>query len=203
MVYRDRLTAVAIWSPTAGVATPAGAGWLDAVPEADVRLQPRPAQVQVAVTQADVLGDGTVFRDLKRRRLRFVEDPDLAGEHFDFAGRELRVHGLLGPALYDARHADHELRSQLLRDGHERVVLAHDDLRHAAAIADVDEGHATQIADPVHPSEQHHVCSYILGAQRAAGVGSSQITEQFSHRVQRSPFKVHSGSGFCVPGSTF
>ena len=37
---------------------------------------------------------------------------------------------------------------------HQRVVVADDDLRETGAVANVDEGHAAEIADAVHPAEQ-------------------------------------------------
>ena len=79
-------------------------------------------------------------------------------------------------------HADHELRAQALGLGHQRlVVLVEDHLRDAGAIADVDEQQAAQVADAVHPSEQHDVGADVVGAQRAAGMGAGQIAELLSH----------------------
>src|SRR4029077_19216520 len=107
----------------------------------------------VAVAQADVLRHRAVFGDLKRRRLRFVEQPDLARQDLDLTGRQLRVHGVRGPALHHARDADDVFRAQALRDRHERLVLTYHDLRDAGAIADVDEGDAAQIPDTVDPAK--------------------------------------------------
>ena len=146
-----------------------------AVPEADVVLQPRPPEVEVAVPQAHILGDRRVLGDLKRRRLRFVEHADLAREHFDLAGRQLRVDGLVGPALHDAAHADDVFGPEALGHGHQRVVVTNHELRDARAIADVDEGHPAEIADAVDPAEQHHVRADVVGAERAAGVCASEV----------------------------
>ena len=81
------------------------------VAETDVVLEPRPPQVQVPVAEPDVLRDGAVLGDLERRRLRLVQDANLAREHLDLAGRQLRVHGLFRPPLHHTGHADHELGS--------------------------------------------------------------------------------------------
>ena len=144
------------------------------MPQPDVVLQPRPAQIEVAVPQADVFRHRAVFRDLKRRRLRLVEQHDLARQDLDLAGRQLRVHGVFRAALHHALDADDEFRAQALGDRHQRVVLADDDLRHTRAIANVDEGDAAQVADAVHPSQHHRLRPDILGAEGAARVRSSE-----------------------------
>ena len=43
---------------------------------------------------------------------------------------------------------------------------------------------AAEIADAVHPAEQHDVLADVVGAQRAAGVGSSQVAKRFSHVIR-------------------
>ena len=45
---------------------------------------------------------------------------------------------------------------------------------YTGAIADVDEGDAAEVADAMHPSQQHHVRADIVAAERAAGVRASQ-----------------------------
>ena len=130
---------------------------------------------------------------------------DLARQDLDLAGRELRVDGLGRAALHHARDADDELGAQPLGDGHQRVVFADDDLRDAGAIADVDEDHAAEVADAVHPAEQR---------RRSAPTSSGRSAPQVWVRV-RSPScsairKRVLGSGFQVQvvrfevlGSTF
>ena len=144
--------------------------------KADVVLQARPPQIEVAVLEPHVLRHRVVFRDLKWRRLRFVQHANLAREHFHFAGGELRIDRVFRSPLHRARHPDDELGAQPLRHGHQRVVLADDDLRDARAVADVDEGDAAQIANAVHPSEEHDVGADVARAQRTTCVSSSQTT---------------------------
>ncbi len=153
----------------------------DPVPQADVVLQTRPAQIEITVSEPRFLRDRGLLRDLKRRRLRLVEDPDLAREDFDVAGRQLRIDRVFGAPLDDAADADDELGPQFLRGRHQRFVLADDDLGHAGAIADVDERDAAEIADAVHPSEQHCFGPDVFRAQGSAGVRSRQISKRFSH----------------------
>jgi hypothetical protein len=65
------------------------------------------------------------------------------------------------------------------------VVLADDDLRHAAAIADIDESDAAEIADAVHPAEEHCLRPDIRGAKGAARMGPAEIAERFRHQKKR------------------
>ena len=44
------------------------------------------------------------------------------------------------------------------------VVVAGDDLRHAVAIADVDEDERPEIADAVHPPEEDDLLADVVGA---------------------------------------
>jgi hypothetical protein len=145
------------------------------VPQPEIVLQPRPAQIEIAVAQADVFGDGPVLGNLERRCLGLVEQHDLPRQDLDLAGRELRVDRVFGAALHQAGDADDKLRAQALGDRHQCLVLADDDLRDAGAIANVEKGDAAQIADPVHPSQHHRFRADILGAQGAARVRPSEI----------------------------
>ena len=145
------------------------------MPQADVVLHPRAPEVEVAVAQADLFGHRCLVRDRKRRRLRFSQNPDLACEHFHFAGRELRVDRVLRSPLHDAADPDDELRPQALGRRHQGLVVAHDDLRQPGAVADIDECHTAEIADAVNPSKQHRLRANIVRAQGAAGMGSSEI----------------------------
>ncbi len=54
-------------------------------------------------------------------------------------------------------------------------------LRHPGAVADVNENQVAEVAPAVHPSHEHGARSGIAGAQRAAGVSSSKISEEVEH----------------------
>ena len=68
--------------------------------------------------------------------------------------------------------------AQPLGVGQQRVVLAHDDLRHAVAIADVDEDARAEIADAMHPAEQHDILADVLRRQLAGGVRASEFSKR-------------------------
>ena len=148
----------------------------------DVVLQPRTAQVEIAILQPHVFRHRRVVGDRKRRRLRLVEQRQLRDDHLDFAGRQLRIHRLGRSAAHRAADADDELGSQALGLGHQRlVVLVEDDLRDAGAVADVDEQQPAEVAHAMHPAEQHDVRADVVGPQRAAGVRACQVAELLSH----------------------
>jgi hypothetical protein len=86
----------------------------DLVPEADVPLQLRPAQVEIAVLQADLFRNVHLFGNRERRRLRLVENPDIARAHFDFTSRHVGVGRFRRAALDLADHRDHVLGPQAL-----------------------------------------------------------------------------------------
>ena len=52
---------------------------------------------------------------------------------------------------------NHVLRAQPLRQADERLVVAHDDLRDAVAIANIDEDERAEVANAMHPAEQDDV----------------------------------------------
>jgi hypothetical protein len=144
------------------------------VPQAHIRLQPRAAQVEIAIFQTDFFRHRRVVGDLERRRLGFVENPDVARQQLDFAGGQLRVDRVPGAALDDAGHADDVFRPQLLGHAHQRVVFADDDLRETSPVADVDERDAAEIADAVDPAEKNRFDAHVPDVQGAAGMGASQ-----------------------------
>ena len=101
-------------------------------------------------------------------------DPSL---DLDLACVQLRVHGVRAAAIDGADDADHHLGAELLGLLHERLVVADDDLRDAVAVADVDEQDGAHVADAVDPSEQDGRLADRGGPQRAAGVGTTKVSE--------------------------
>ena len=59
-----------------------------------------------------------------------------------------------------------------------RGVLAfiEDELRHSAAVADIDKDHVAQIAAAVDPAQQHNLRPRVLRAQLSAHVRATKIT---------------------------
>ena len=117
-----------------------------AVAQADVVLQARPPQIEIAVAQPHVLGHRRVLGDLERRRLRFVEHADLAREHLDLAGRELRIDRVFRSALDRSGDADDELGAQPLGAAISASFSRTTTCDTPGAVADIDEGDAAEIA---------------------------------------------------------
>ena len=132
------------------------------------------AQIEIAPLHAGgLVGFDAVF-DGERGRHARVEHVDGAGEHFDFAGSHVGVHGL-GPAVaHRARDLEHVFAAQVL--GFRKIIGAHaigvdDHLRVARTIAQVDEDQPAVVAVVPRPAGQHDLAAHILSSQLAARCG--------------------------------
>ena len=146
----------------------------DAVPQPDVVLQLRAAQIQVAILQACLFRHVLILGNRERRRFRFVQDAHFLRADLDFPGRQVLVHGLGRPALDLADHGDDEFRADALDALEQRLVAFDDHLRQAVTIADVEEQQRAQVADAMHPAEQHRILSHVTGTKRSARMGSGE-----------------------------
>ena len=146
----------------------------DAVPQREVVLHPRPPQIEIAILQARVFGDRRLVGDGKGRGLRVVQHTDIGRANLDRAGADFRVHGLWRARLDVAEDRDHVLRPEPSGARDERLVVADDHLRHAVAIANVDEQERAEIAKTVHPAEQHGVLADVGSREGTAGVRSRE-----------------------------
>ena len=142
-------------------------------------MHARAAQIQIAVAEPRLFSDGPFVSELERRPPGLVEHPDAARQDFDLAGLELWIDGVGRPRLDETRHRDDIFGLELLRLVEQRPAVTHDHLREAAAVAHVEEEERPEIADPVHPSEQHHLSPIVGGAKLAAGMRPFQLTELF------------------------
>ena len=138
----------------------------------EVALQGRAAQVEVAVLHPQVIAAVRHLFDGEGRGLRLVEDGDLLGRHLDVARGHLGV--LRRTFDYPARDLDDELAAQSGRSlaGRSRRVLLDDNLGDAVAVAQVDEGHRTEISHFLHPPCQGDALVDVSGSQTAARMGS-------------------------------
>ena len=139
------------------------------------RLHRRPAQVQVAVLQAQRLVQaGLLLVDVERRHLAGVEDGEPIHRHLDRPGRQLRVGGALRPLPHHALDLHHPFAARRLGRGVGlgRVLLVGDHLGQAVAVAQVEEGEMPVVAPPMDPARQRHALPDMLGTQLAAGVAS-------------------------------
>jgi hypothetical protein len=120
-------------------------------------------QVEEAVLEPRLLGDlgARVHREWQRVGLR--QDDGALDQDFDLAGRHLRVDRLGFARDHRAFHLDHPLRTHRIEGGERRgrLVRLRHDLRHAAAIAQVEKEHAAVVAPALHPGLQENLRSDI------------------------------------------
>ena len=134
------------------------------MPQADLALHLRPAQVEVAVFETQLLGGLRGIGDDERRHFGRGEHLEGLGFDLDLAGRDVPV-DRLAPADAPA-HADDELVAQLLGLFHQlRVVGAEDDLGQAGAVADVDENKMAHVAGLVDPAAEDDFAALVGGPQ--------------------------------------
>ncbi len=144
------------------------------MPQRDVVLHARTPQIKVAVLQPGVLGHRRLIGDRERRGLGVVQLPDLARADLDRAGADLRVHRLRRARLDTPENRNHILRAQPLRQADERLVVAHDNLRDAMAVTDIDEDKGAEVTNAMHPAEEDDFLTDMGGGQGTTGMGSRQ-----------------------------
>src|ERR1051326_1362754 len=154
--------------------------------QAQIRLQLRPPQIEIAILQSEVFrgqrGVGCV--ELKRQGARVIQNADLFGLDFDIAGRDFRI-----PRVFIAPHDFANNREDVFAAHIFRfrvrvscLFLIDDNLRDAVTIAEVDERQRTKIAAPRAPAHQRHACADAFFAQGAARVRARKIFEVLDHR---------------------
>jgi hypothetical protein len=146
----------------------------DPVPQREVVLHPRPPQIEIAIFQTRVFRDRRLVGDGKRRRLGVVQQQDVVGPDLDRARADLGVHRVGRARLDVSEDRDDVLGPKAASTRDERLVVTDDDLRHAVAIANVDEKKRAEIAKTVHPAEQYDVLADVGSREGAAGMRSRE-----------------------------
>src|SRR5690606_35311359 len=142
-------------------------GRVDLGPQAQGVRRTRTAQVEVAMLEPSLLADLDVLVDRERQRVGGRQDLHRVGDDLDLTGGDGRVLVALGASLHRADDLDAELVAQLVRD-----VLAHDDLRDATGVAQIDEGHAAMVAAPRDPPGEADALADVRGRE-CSGVMSA------------------------------
>ena len=124
----------------------------DLVTQAQVALHGRTAQVDNAVSQANVFADVFVV-DLERRRSGSVQDFDFFGKDFDFAGNHFVVDCTFGTVAYAAGNAQNVFVAGGIGSGKcFRSVRVDNDLNDAFTVAQVDKNHTAVVTSAVYPA---------------------------------------------------
>ena len=168
------------------------------MPQFDIAVRFGPPQIEIPVTEPGFFRCGHFVFNLKRRRLRIVQNVQSRGHHFHFARRDLRV--CLLPLDDFPFHRNHILRPQLLRFlvrlGMQFGVKHN--LRNPRAVAQVDKNQLAQVPSPVHPAHQHHVFIRVRGPQISRVIRAFQISqciEQNSRPFRLRGFRIRNGAG--------
>ncbi len=148
------------------------------VPQFDIGLHLRAAQIDVAILEPDFFAGQRGVRRKERQWLRFVEQLQFLDRDFNLSGRNVLVDGLLVALAHGADCRDHKLRTQVVGFFVQRgvVALIEHKLRHPAAVADIHKKQVAQIAAAVHPSQQHHALPGMSGTKLSAHMSAAKIT---------------------------
>ena len=157
------------------------------VPQLDIAVRPRAAQVEIAIAQARLFARRHFVLNLERRRLRVVQNVQARGHHFHFAGGDFGVRFL--PANHAALDRHHKFRAQLfglcVRFGMQ--LLVEHDLRDAGAVAQVNERSAGPGRGGGGPSPSASTSLSASDARKCAAVFCAlQISESIEQDV---PFR--------------
>ena len=149
----------------------------------DVVVHLGAAQVEVAVLEAHLFVGDLVVGGREGQRLAVVEDAQLVGDDFDFAGGDVLVDGAGVAQLDVADDGDDELGAQglglLVQLG--AGFGGDDDLRDAGAVAQIDKDKVAEIAAAVDPSHENDVGAGIGGAEGATHMSAFEITKKIEH----------------------
>ena len=114
------------------------------------------AQVQIAVSSAQLLAAVADILDGERRDLRRIQHIHLVEKDLDVAGVHLRVLALT--FRHTACNLDYVFTAEACDCGFHRLVagwVCHQ-LSYAVAVAKVHECHSSHLPDPLHPSGESH-----------------------------------------------
>ena len=143
----------------------------------DVELHGVAPQIDVAILQAHLFVGEHGVRGQKGQLLRDVQNAQLFDHEFDFAGGNVGIDGVGVAFFHRADGGDDELVAQLFRflmhGGIEFVV--EDDLRHAGAVAKIDEDDLAEVAAAVDPSHEDGFFACVGEAQSPAHMSSFKI----------------------------
>ena len=142
------------------------------VPQPEIALHLRPAQIHVTILEPRLLVLNGVFGRRKRRQARVVQHQQLGRLNLDFAGRHLGIDSVLVAQAHLTHRGHHILRPHLLALGvaFGGQLLVQHHLGNAAAVAQIEKDEIAVIAAAVDPAHHHHVLAGLGGAQFAAEI---------------------------------
>ena len=159
-------------------------GLEEAALEQQLLLDPRTAEVQVTVLQAQVVVFLALFVrvvDGERGGKGRVQDFNLVNLDFDFTRGELLVGVALFAGVDLTGHRNHVFVAELFGGLHHVgvVVRVEDDLGLAILVAEVHKNHTTMVAAAVHPTGECYGLANICLAQLAAVMSTFHFLRPF------------------------
>ena len=155
------------------------------------------AQIEIPVRHAEVFGDlrGGLIVQRERRRFALVQNPDEVGTDFNVARRELRVGHVRRAGLDHAFDLDDVLAVRALREVPRllRIARVENHLRHAVAVAQVDENHAAVVAYGLHPAAEADLRPDVFLPQLSASLCPHHVFAT-SPRLAPTSFSIRAGS---------
>ena len=145
----------------------------------------RPAQVEVAVAQPEVLVDLDALVEREGRRLGLVEDLEAGGGDLHLTGGQVGIDRALGPGAHRALHPDHVLRPEPVGLGAAGGGRVEHDLDETFPVAQVDEDNPAMIPTVGHPAAQGDLRP-LVGSPERAGVAGAQAHVPSRSRCSQS-----------------
>ena len=140
----------------------------------EISLDIRPAQVQVAVFEPQLLLGLAVLLDGEGRRGGLGEDAQILCTHLDGACGQVFIYPA-GTGLHPSLHSDNKLASELLSLGEAllaAVALLKDNLEDSGPVAQVHENDSSLVSALLNPPHDGDVLADIRGGYLRASMGS-------------------------------
>ena len=132
-----------------------------AYPVRDFRAQPQlvlhlgTSKINRSIAQAHVFASTGVFVELERRRFRAIQDGQFLAQHFDHAGRHLRINRFIVSRPDSAFNANNELIAHLVsqRERFYRVRVINN-LDNARVITDIEKNNTAMVTTTMNPATE-------------------------------------------------
>ena len=165
---------------------------------AQVALETRTAEVDVAVPQAQHLVGLDAIVDGERRRLGLVEHLERGRRQLDLTGGQRVVDGALGPVAHLSRDPHDVLTADPVHVGADVVARVDDDLQDAGDVAHVEEHHPAVVATAVDPPAHDDLAVDVGGPEIAGAIGAHHcVVSSVSSRSRSHPATSWRGTSIC------
>ena len=147
-------------------------------------LKIRTSEVEITILKPQAFAGVHVVLNEERRVLRFVQNSDVGGQNFHFAGLHVRVDVFAGSQLHDAGNRENVFVSDGFRFFEEVCVFraVKRNLHKTGSVPQIDEDEVAEVSDFCGKAHDDHVFAFVFCGQVAAHVCSFQTVDKFCHR---------------------